>query len=138
MNQKGVKAGKNEPELVARTDLAHTIAHATGITHDCHVKPTPDPKDTKQAKSPEVKLNQEAGHKHEVKPEETPKPKPEEEVLKSLKKAIEDNELRKLVLAILEETEEARKKALQTAPDWAQPSRLIDSRKRSPEFFNIR
>ena len=53
MNRQGhVKAGKNEPEPVKRTDLAHSIAHATGVSHDCNVK---DPKDTKLSKSPEPK-----------------------------------------------------------------------------------
>ena len=124
MNRQGHnKAGKNEPEPVKRTDLAHTIAHAAGLTHDCTVKDPKDTKDTKQTnqpdtKKPDVKFGKE---KESAKPEEKkePAPKPEEEALKSLKKILEDNELRKLVQAILEETEDERKKALQQQHDWA-------------------
>jgi hypothetical protein len=42
MNKKGhLRAGNNSPdkeEPKVRTDLAHTIAHAAGISHDCLVK----------------------------------------------------------------------------------------------------
>ena len=38
-------------------------------------------------------------------------------------KIIEDKELRKLVKAILDETDDDRKKALYTAPEWARPRR---------------
>ena len=134
MNKQGhLKASKNEPEPIKRTDLAHTIAHAAGVTHDCHVKPQ-EAKDSKKDKPVEKPNPDKEKPKPEVKPEEPTKP--EEEALKSLKKILEDNELRKLVQAILEETEEERKKALRSIPDWAEPTRF--GRQRSPEFFDIR
>jgi hypothetical protein len=129
MNKQGhLKAGNNkpeEPELKKRTDLSHTIAHATGVTHDCHVKEPPKETEKDLKKTPDVKpINEKELAFDEKKKEqvEAIPPKVEEEAVLSLKKIIENPELRKLVKAILEETEEERKKALSPLPDWAMPS----------------
>ena len=99
-----------------------------GLQHNCHKedKEAEDPKKKEdpieKKKQPEQQPNKDKEiAKEEVKPAEPPKP--EEEVLKSLMKIIEDKELRKLVKAILDETDDDRKKALYTAPEWARPRR---------------
>ena len=38
-----------------RTDFAHTIAHATGVTHDCYVKEPPKESEKDLKNMPDVK-----------------------------------------------------------------------------------
>jgi hypothetical protein len=60
MNKMGhLKAGNNSPrkdeEPKKRTDLGHTIAHATGVTHDCNVKEPTKETEKDLKKTPDVK-----------------------------------------------------------------------------------